>query len=90
MTKIEVASLVEKYLADARLDDIYFVVDRERIQTGDNWYRVPIRPSYLPQKLFRLYEFLAEYEVEIADKEKINILLTSGEPLVEEPELVAA
>ena len=90
MRKSEIAAIVRKRLDNALLGDIYFVVDEERIQTGANWYRVPIRPSRLPKKLFQLYEYLAEFEVEIAEQEKINILLVSGEPLVEEPGLVAA
>ena len=85
MSNKEVAEMVQQYLADRRLGDIYFMVNEERIRNGDNWWRVPVRPSRLPEKLFTFYELLAEVEEEIREKENINILLMTGEPLTEEP-----
>jgi hypothetical protein len=91
MSKHDIAEVVRKHLTGQTLGDIYFVVDEARIQTGDNWWRVPVRPSRLPEKIYPLYEFLAELEEKISTKEEWNILLMGGEPLFEdEPEAVAA
>ena len=84
MSKHEIAEMVRKHLAGQKLGDIYFEVDEARIQTGDNWWRVPVRPSRLPEKLYTIYEFLAEIEEEISTSEKHNILLMGGDPLMEE------
>jgi hypothetical protein len=86
MSKHDIAELVRRHSTGQQLGDIYFEVDVERIQTGDNWWRVPVRPSRLPCKLYTMYEFLAELEDEIASTENRNILLMTGEPLFEDDE----
>lgn len=90
MTNAEIARLVEKHLAGRRLDGIYFVVDEPNIRDGDNWWRVPVRASRLPQRTFTLFELLAEVEEEIRDEEGRNILLMTGEPLTEDVEPAVA
>jgi hypothetical protein len=81
MTNSEVAALVSKHLEDRHLDDISFVVDEANIRSGDNWWRVPVRPSRLPERLFTFFELLAGAEEEIREQEGRNILLMTGEPL---------
>ena len=89
MSKLELSAIVRRHLEGKRLGDITFTVDESGIQTGDDWWRVPVRPSYLPRKLFTLYEFLAEVEQEIFEAEGRNILLLTGEPLSERNETTA-
>jgi hypothetical protein len=81
MSKTEIIELVRRYTDATRLRDIYFVVDEKGVIVGDGWYRVPVRPSRLPERLFEFYELLVETGEEIAEKEGINVLLMTGEPL---------
>ena len=86
MTKTEVIETVRQSVEAEKMGDISFVVDTENVQNGSNWWRVPVRPSHLPEKLFTLYEFLADIEQQIATR-AINgehILLLAGDPLHEE------
>lgn len=84
MGKREIAQIVNKHLTQQLLDNIYFVADEANIQGGDSWWRVPVRPSRLPEQLFKFYELLAEVEEEIREQENVNVLLMTGEPLEEE------
>jgi hypothetical protein len=86
-TTSDVVQLVRRYLADVRLDDdIYLEVDEPHIRQGDNWWRVPVRLSRWPKRMFGYYTVLAEIEAEIAEKEKVNVLFSTGEPLTEAEE----
>ena len=92
MSKPDIAIItatVQRYLDGIHLGDIFFVVDSARIVTGDNWVRVPVRPSRLPAKLFQYYEILAELQEDIVAKEGFDLLLMAGEPLEDAPQLLA-
>lgn len=86
----EIASLVRQHLTNRSLGDIRFEVEDNHIQAGENWWRVPVRPTRLPVRLSSLYEFLADVEEELNAKGPYNILLMSGEPLEEETHSAAA
>ena len=88
LTALDVANLVRRYLKDVRLGDgsIYLEVDAEHIHRGEHSWRVPVRPSRWPKRMFEYYEVLAEVEEEISEKENQNILFSTGEPLQEENE----
>jgi hypothetical protein len=79
----KIAAIVDKYFAGRQIDGISFETDAARIWQGDNWWRVPVRPSRWPRRMFPIYEEMAEAEQEIADKENLNILLHISEPLTE-------
>ena len=91
-TTSDVVQLVRRYLADVRLDggSIYLEVDESHIRRSDNWWRVPVRLSRWPKRMFDYYTVLAEVEQEIAEKENLNILFSTGEPLMEDDASAAA
>jgi hypothetical protein len=88
LTPASVADLVRRYLKDVRLGDgsIYLEVDAEHVYRGEFSWRVPVHPSRWPQRMFEYYEVLAEVEQDIAEKENLNVLFSTGEPLTEEAE----
>ena len=101
LTEEDIAGIVQRYLDKERSDtaykaifgDIYFQVDRQSIVKGDDFVRVPVRPSREPNRVHYMYGLLADINVEIIDNELINIYLSSGDPLESEAgerELVAA
>lgn len=65
-----------------------FVVDAD-VYKIDDWWRVPVRPSRWPKRMFELYEVLAEVEDNLQEREHLNILLATGEPLEEDEEAAA-
>ncbi len=85
----DIAALVRRYMVGRHVGDITFEVDGEHIRRGDNWWRVPVRASQWPKRMFPIYEEMAEVEEEILENEKLNILLFLGEPIAEEPEPAA-
>ena len=85
-TPQDVADVVRRYLKDVRIGDggIYLEVDVEHIRRGEHSWRVPVRPLRWPKRMFEYYGVLAEIEEEISEKENLNILFSTGEPLQEE------
>ncbi len=84
LSTLDVAALVRHYLAGRHVEDITFEVDAEHIESGDNWWRVPVRPSRWPKRLFLVYEEMAEVEGEILETKGLNVLLFTAEPLTED------
>lgn len=89
MSNEEIGAIVQRYLDDERSDpayqtifgNIYFEVDTPHIVKSDNHARVPVRPSTEPRRVHYMYGLLADINVEIVDKELINIYLAPGDPL---------
>jgi hypothetical protein len=79
----EIAGMVREYLGKNRFDGIGLtVIDREVSRTGEEW-RVPVHPTFEPEKMSPYYEYLADIEGEIEDNEKEFVFLVPGEPMVE-------
>lgn len=80
MNNVAVADVVRPYLEHHSVNGITFDVVPDKIRKIDNWWRVPIRPSQWPERVFPLYEVLAEIEDELRDNNHLDILLSLGEP----------
>ena len=89
LTKETVAQKVRERLKDVSVTGITMEVGEENIHKVDNWWRVPIRPSRWPKKMFEFYEVLAEVENDLQEKEHLDVLLFTGDPLEEEEEVEA-
>jgi len=76
-----VAEKVREYIRGRQPGGVTLEVDENEIQKVDYWWRVPVRPSAWPAKMFEYYEALAEVESELQEREQLNILLSTGEPI---------
>lgn len=90
MTKTDVAEKVRQELRGVEVSGITLQVEDADVYKIDDWWRVPVRPSRWPKRMFELYEVLAEVEDNLQEREHLNILLATGVPLEEEPDAVAA
>ena len=89
MTKQEIAAIVRKHLDKERIGDITFEVRDDEVITGDDWWRIPVHPSRLPDRMLVYHLLMSDVEQEISEQEGFNILLMSGESLDGERELAA-
>jgi hypothetical protein len=80
LTRSEIAQKVRAYIRDRHPGGVTLEVVEQGIHKMDYWWRVPVRPSAWPEKMFEYYEALAEVESEIQEKEHLNILLSTGAP----------
>jgi hypothetical protein len=83
-SKEEIAELVSRHLAEQATNGLRFKVNPNQVMFGDNWYRVPVQPSYIPKKLFALYEVLVEAMESISDQENLNVIIMADEPFTDE------
>ena len=82
---IEVANFVREAIAAAPpFDDMTLDVDENGIFStisGDKaWWRVPVIPHPWPERMYALYEALAEVEGMLQDEQGLDIILFPGEP----------
>jgi hypothetical protein len=80
-TTQKVARKVREYLEDCRPDGLMLEVMEDQILHGEGWWRVPVRPSAMPPKLYQYYEAMVEVEEELQEKEGLNILFMTSEPV---------
>ncbi len=80
LTTGDIADKVREYLRDVRFDGITFEVLEEGIRHVDDWWRVPLRPSFLPARMFDYYEALADAETALLKHEQLNVLFATAEP----------
>jgi hypothetical protein len=80
LTAGEVAEKVREHLRGVRPAGIALEVMEEKILKVDDWWRVPVRPSELPPRMFDYYEALADAESELQEKEQLNVLFATAEP----------
>ena len=82
ITKQDAARIVEKRLAISQFPGgVTFTVIPAQVETGDNWLRVPIHPSFWPERMYPIYEELAHLEEDIANTEGVDLFLYLGEPI---------
>ena len=79
-TKAGVAQKVREYLVDRHPGGITLNVVDDDVIRYDNWWRVPVRPSAWPARLFEYYETLAEVEGDLQEREHLDVLIATGEP----------
>ncbi len=86
MTKQEIAQVVRERLVNCRPGGVTLEVVEDDIRRIDGWWRVPVRPSVWPARMYEYYEALAEIEADIQEQRHLDILLSTGEPLSEPTE----
>ena len=79
-----VAQVVRERLINCHPGGVMLEVVEEDIQQVDGWWRVPVRPSVWPARMYEYYEALAEIEAEIQEERHLDILLSTGEPVSEQ------
>jgi hypothetical protein len=84
LTPKDVADKVRPYLIGRHIGDISLTLDENRIHLRNDYWRIPIRPSRWPEKMFAYYEELADLEEEVQEKEGIKVTMASGDPIDEE------
>ena len=81
MTKDKIIQLTKAHLANFRIEGITFEVPESRIRQTEHGWRVTLVPSHLPDRMSPYYEELAIVEEEIAEREDINILFSTADPV---------
>ncbi len=84
MTKAVVAEKVRQGLQQIEVSGITLQVVDEDVYKVDEWWRVPVRLSRWPARMFDFYEALATVTEELQEAEHLNILLETGDVLNEE------
>ncbi len=84
MTKSVVAEKVRQGLQQVEVSGITLQVVDEDVYQVDEWWRVPVRLSRWPARMFDFYEALATVTEELQEAEHLNILLETGDVLNEE------
>lgn len=90
MTKERVAAIVRERLKNVSVTGITMEVVDDDVYKIDAWWRVPIRPSRWPKRMFEFYEVLAEVEDDLQEQEHLNILMATGMPLEDEEDALTA
>jgi hypothetical protein len=70
-----IVNLVKKYLAPRQPSDWSLVVRPDAIEHDGDWYCVLVGPSREDARSYEYYGRLAEAEIDLRDKEHLNILL---------------
>ncbi len=78
-----VAGLVRNQLKGRHPSGLTIEVVEEKIVKIENWWQVPVRPDFWPEKTFEYYDTLAEIEEELLELNQVNILLSPMEPIEE-------
>ena len=81
MSEKEIVEIVGRYLKDkhpggATLEDLAQGVRHEQ-----DWWYVPVRPSFEPPRRYEYYEALADIEGALEDAEHLTVLLLPTFPL---------
>ena len=76
----DVAQKVAEYLKDRRPGGVSVAVDPHGVQQAESSWRVRVRPSKEPAKLFKYYEALADVEIELEEREQLNVWLVTSDP----------
>jgi hypothetical protein len=80
VTARAVAQKVAEYLQDCHPGGVTVEVDPDGIQRRESSWRVRVRPSKEPAKLFEYYEALADVELELEEREHLNVWLVTADP----------
>ena len=81
MTQEDVAKLVRAGLIGFRVAGITFEVPEAKIRQTEHGWRVTLVPSHLPERMSPYYEELAIIEEELSEREGINVLFSTADPV---------
>ncbi len=83
-TKETVSEKVRERLTEVHPGGVTLEVVAKDVYRVDKWWRVPIRPSRWPDRLSDFYEALAEVADDLQEKEHLDVIFFTGNPLEEE------
>jgi hypothetical protein len=75
-----VAQLVSAYVRDCHPEGVSLEVDERGIRKVGCQWRIPIRPSAEPVGRYEYYEALTDIEIELSEREKLNVFLVPSDP----------
>jgi hypothetical protein len=75
-----VAQKVAEYLNNCHPGGITLEVDPAGVHRGEFSWRVRVRPDREPSKLFEYYGALADVEIELSEREHLNVWLITSDP----------
>jgi hypothetical protein len=75
-----VAQVVSDYLRDCHPGGVTLEIDEQGIHKVLCQWRVPVRPSVEPMKRYEYYEALSDVEVELHERENLNVFLVPSDP----------
>ena len=84
MTKALIAEKVRQELQGVAVPGTTWQVVDEDIYKVEDYWRVPVRLSRWPTRMFDIYEALATANVELQNAEHLNIVIETGDVLDEE------
>ena len=77
-----VAEKVSRYLKDCHPGGITLEVAPDGVRWDEFWWRVRVRPSQEPAKLFEYYEALADIEEELEAREQLRVFLSPSDAVM--------
>src|SRR5947209_16368062 len=80
VTARAVAEKVAEYPKECHPGGVTVEVDPGGVQRRESSWRVRVRPSTEPPKLFEYYEALADVEIELAERDHLNVWLVTADP----------
>jgi hypothetical protein len=80
MSKEQVAQLVRARLQGQHPGGVTIDVVDDLIRQENGSWRVPVRPSAQPPRIFEYYEVLADVETELSENERLNVWLVPTMP----------
>lgn len=75
LSPTEVAARVRPHLQNNPIQGVVLEMMEERIRREDNWFYVPVRLNTEEPRTFEYYAMLVEIEDEIAQQERLRVLL---------------
>jgi hypothetical protein len=75
-----VAEKVAEYLKECHPGGVTLEVDPDGVVKGEFEWRVRVRPSHEPPKPMEYYEALTDIEMELEEREHLNVFLVPSDP----------
>ena len=71
----EITSRVRPHLQNNPIQGVILEIMEDRIRREDNWFYVPVRLNSEEPRTFQYYAMLVEIEDEIAQQERLRVML---------------
>ena len=71
----EIAARVRPHLQNNPIKSVVLELMEDRIRREDNWFYVPVRLNTEEPRTYQYYDMLVEIEDEIAQQERLRVLL---------------
>src|SRR4051812_14511313 len=81
-----VARLVRDRVRNCHPEGLTLEVDESAIIQINGQWKIPVRPSREPEKLYEYYEALTEIEIDLEENEDLNVFLAPNDPPVQPSE----